>query len=276
MVFEDVGIWDILTVLAIVFVLYALVYPQYQMKKVKTQRLSMIKKMEQEWGTKILTLIHRKEAVSMFGLPVYQYIDIEDAESILRGIRNTAKDRPIDIIVHTPGGQVHPSIQIARALKNHNGHTRVMIPHYSMSGGTIIALAADEIIMDDDAVIGPIDPQLGDLIRGTYPAPSWINAASQKGANADDTTIVLSDISEKTMKLMRKVANELLDGKIEDEEKRNYIVEKLVSGEMVHITPISASEAADIGLPVSTNLPDKVHEFMKFYRSVKSSVEYIE
>lgn len=276
MVFEDIGAWDVLTIFAILFVLYAFAYPQYQIKKVKVQRLSMIKKMEQEWGTRVLTLIHRKEAVSMFGLPVYQYIDIEDAESILRGIRDTKEERPIDIIIHTPGGQVHPSIQIARALKNHRGHTRVMIPHYSMSGGTIIALAADEIIMDDDAVIGPIDPQIGDLIRGTYPAPSWIYAASKKGDKADDTTIVISDISEKTMKLMRKVTTELLDGKIEDEDKLNYAVEKLVSGEMVHITPISASEAIDIGLPVSTDLSNKVHEFMKFYRSVKSSVEYTE
>lgn len=70
-----------------------------------------------------------KEAISMFGVPIYQFIDIEDAEQILRGIRKIG-DRPIDLILHTPGGHMHASIQIARALKDHKGHTRVMTPHY--------------------------------------------------------------------------------------------------------------------------------------------------
>ena len=35
------------------------------------------------------------------------------------------------------------------------------MPHYAMSGGTLIALAADEIVMSDHAVLGPVDPQMG-------------------------------------------------------------------------------------------------------------------
>lgn len=231
--------------------------------------------MEQQWGTKVLTVIHRKEAISMFGIPVYQFIDEDDAEQILRGIRS-AGNRPIDLILHTPGGQMHSSIQIARALKNHQAHTRVMIPHYSMSGGTIIALAADEIIMDSDAVIGPIDPQIGDIIRGTFPASSWVYAATSKGREADDITFVMSDISQKAIDLMRGVALQLLGEKIIDEKKRIEIVEKLVSGEMIHITPISSVEAIKMGLPVSTELPPTVYKFMELFRSVKTSVEYLE
>jgi len=227
------------------------------------------------WGTSVLAMIHRKEAISMLGVPVYQFIDEEDAEQILRGIRK-AGERPIDLILHTPGGQMHASIQIARALRNHKAHTRVMIPHYSMSGGTIIALAADEIIMDSDAVIGPIDPQVGDLIRGTFPASSWMYAAAQKGTEADDVTLVMSDISKKALNFTRDVAMELLGNKIKDREMLVNIVEKLVSGEMVHIVPISAAEAIELGLPVSTDLPCEVHEFMKLFKSPKTSVQYLE
>ncbi len=226
------------------------------------------------WGTRILTIIHRKEAISTFGVPVYQSIDEEDAEQVLRGIRN-AKDKPIDMILHTPGGQLHACIQIARALRNHKEHTRVMIPHYSMSGGTLIALAADEIIMDADAVMGPMDPQIGDILRGTFPAPSWIHTATRKGNEADDTTIVMSDVSRKALDLIRSIVLELLEDKINDKQKLQTIVEKLVSGEMIHITPISAAEAIELGLPVSMDLPMEVHEFMALFRSAKGSVEYL-
>ncbi|MHC1754162.1 MAG: hypothetical protein AB9861_01800 [Methanosarcina sp.] len=259
--------------------LYAIIYPQSQLKKIRMQRMAKLKAMERRHGYKVLTMIHRREAISFFGLPAYQFIDEEDAEQILRWIRKY-RNYPLELILHTPGGQLHASIQIARALKNHPKKTRVLIPHYSMSGGTIIALAADEIVMDKDAVIGPIDPQVGDLMRGLFPAPSWIYAAEMKKENAEDVTLVMSDISRKALKLTRNVAMELLEGKIIPvsgrENSLDEIVEKLVSGEMIHSTPLSAAEAKEIGLSVSTDFPEDVHEFMKLFRPVKRNVEYVE
>jgi ClpP class serine protease len=237
--------------------------------------MAKLKAMEKSHGCKILTMIHRREGISFFGLPAYHFIDEEDAEQILRWIRQY-KDYPLELILHTPGGQLHASIQIARALRKHPKNTRVIIPHYSMSGGTVIALAANEIVMDKDAVIGPIDPQIGDFLRGTYPAPSWIYAAETKKEKADDATLVMSDISRKALKLTRKVAKELLEGKIQPEDGLDKVVEKLVSGEMIHSTPLSASEAKEIGLPVSTDFPDDVHEFMRFFKPAKRNVEYVE
>ncbi len=64
---------------------------------------------------------------------------------MLRAIRMTPAEMPIDLIVHTPGGLVLASDQIAHALKRHDGRVTVIVPHYAMSGGTLVALAADEI-----------------------------------------------------------------------------------------------------------------------------------
>ncbi|MGM0771894.1 MAG: SDH family Clp fold serine proteinase, partial [Halobacteriota archaeon] len=100
---SEITITEILIILSLIFFLYAFVYPQSQIRKIKMKRFSMIKQMERMWGTKVLTMIHRKEAVSMLGVPVYQYIDVEDAEQVLRAIREVG-DRPIDLIMHTPGG----------------------------------------------------------------------------------------------------------------------------------------------------------------------------
>ena len=137
----------------------------------------MIENLQKQRGSRIITLIHRQETVSLLGIPVTRYIDIDDAEAILRAIRLTPADKPIDVILHTPGGLVLAASQIAKALKNHKGTVSVMVPHYAMSGGTLIALAADQIIMDPNAVLGPADPQIGGL-----PAASIILAVAAKPA----------------------------------------------------------------------------------------------
>jgi len=271
--FEQISTTDILIILGMLFFLYLMMYPQFQMRAARKRRLARIREMEEKWGTKVVTMIHRKEAISMLGVPVYQYIDVEDAEEVLRGIRE-AKDKPVDLILHTPGGQLHASMQIAKALKNHTAKTRVFVPHYSMSGGTMIALAASEIIMDKDASLGPIDPQVGDFLRGIFPAPSWLHVARKKGLEADDTTLVMSDISEKALNFTKRLVNELLDGKFADMEKQKEVVEKLIGGEMVHAQLISANDAKALGLPVSTALPSEIHEFMKCFRAVRTNVEY--
>jgi ClpP class serine protease len=265
---------DFLILLGVIILLYLLIHPQWQVRAARRRRLSRIREIERKWGTKLLTMIHRKEAISMLGIPVYQFIDVEDAQEVLRGIRE-AKDKPIDLIIHTPGGQLHASIQIARALKNHNARTRVFVPHYSMSGGTIIALAATEIIMDKDASLGPVDPQVGDFLRGVFPAPSWLHVARKKGLGADDTTLMMSDISEKALNFTKGMVNELLEGKFDNKEKQDQVVEKLTGGEMIHSQLISAKDAQALGLPVSTELPPEIHEFMKYYRTVGSNVEYL-
>ena len=49
------------------------------------------------------------------------------------------------------------------------------MPHYAMSGGTLISLAASEIVMSEHAVLGPVDPQLG-----KYPAASVLKIIKRK------------------------------------------------------------------------------------------------
>ena len=274
-----ISLWDLTSLIFLLFFLFVIIYPQSQLKRIRIQRMAKLRAMEKRHDCKVLTIIHRREAISILGMPAYQFIDEEDAEQVLRWIRKY-KDYPLELILHTPGGQLLASVQIARALRKHPKKTRVIIPHYSMSGGTVIALAVDEIVMAKDAVIGPIDPQIGDFLRGVYPAPSWIYAAETKKENAADTTIVMSDISRKALKLTRDVATELLEGKIQagpaGENRLDNVVEKLVSGELIHSTSLSANQAKELGLPVSTDFPEDVHEFMKLFRPVKRSVQFVE
>jgi len=150
-----------------------LINPHLQMRALRSARLDVIKRIERKYGWRLITLIHRQESISFFGVPVYRYIDIDDSEAVIRAIRSTPPDKPIALVLHTPGGLVLAAAQIAMALKRHPGRKTVIVPHYAMSGGTLIALAADEIYMDPDAVLGPLDPQLQTQI-GILPAPSLI------------------------------------------------------------------------------------------------------
>jgi ClpP class serine protease len=116
-------------------------------------------------------MIHRQETMSFLGFPVARYIDIEDSEQVLRAIRFTPPDMAIDLVLHTPGGLVLAAEQIAFALKRRQGKVTVFVPHYAMSGGCLLALAADEIVMDQNAVLGPVDPQRSNSRTPTATTP---------------------------------------------------------------------------------------------------------
>ena len=59
--------------------------------------------------------------MSLLGFPVVRYIDIDDAESVLRAINQTPAERSIEIVLHTLGGMVIAARQIAAALADHDG-----------------------------------------------------------------------------------------------------------------------------------------------------------
>jgi ClpP class serine protease len=152
---------DIVSLLFFLLLLQAMV-PFIQRRMLEFRRKAAIRALELKRKSRVITMIHRQEAVSFLGFTLARYIDIEDSEQVLRAIRMTPPDMPIDLILHTPGGLVLAAEQIACALKRHKGKVTVFVPHYAMSGGTLIALAADEIVMDPNAVLGPVDPQLCD------------------------------------------------------------------------------------------------------------------
>src|SRR5256886_17702904 len=153
----------------------------------------------------VITLIHRQETISLLGIPLARYIDIDDSQSVLRAIRETPPKKTIEIILHTPGGLVLAASQIARALSDHDGRIVAVVPHYAMSGGTLIALAADEIVLDRHAALGPVDPQLGQ-----YPAASLVEVASMPGAHQDET-LILADIARKALRQVEATVTELLE-----------------------------------------------------------------
>ncbi len=269
---------DIVGLLFWILLLVLILQPWLSYARLQSARLEMIKRIEQKYGWRVITLIHRQERIGFLGIPVYRFIDIEDSEAVLRAIRTTPPDKPIALILHTPGGLVLAASQIARALKSHPGKKIVIVPHYAMSGGTLIALAADEILMDPNAVLGPLDPQLGYEPGVTLPAPSILKAVKEKGAkNVADKTLILADIAEKAIREVQETIVELLRDKM-GEERAWEVARTLTEGRWTHDYPITVEKARELGLPVKTEVPPEVYELMELYPQApfnKPGVEYI-
>jgi ClpP class serine protease len=255
------------------FIILSSLQPALRQRMLQMERLRAIARLERERGSRVIVLIHRQETMSLLGFPIFRYIDIDDSEAVLRAIKMTGDDVPIDVIVHTPGGLVLAAEQVARALCRHPAKVTVFVPHYAMSGGTLIALAADEIVMDENAVLGPVDPQLGQ-----QPAASVLRVLEQKPVEKiDDETLILADIAAKAIRQVQDTVTELVAERMEPDAARQ-LAQTLATGVYTHDYPITARQARDLGLPVTTDLPELVYEIMALYPQTaqrRPSVEYI-
>ena len=233
---------------------------------------------KQERGSRVITLIHRQEGSALFGLPFGRYIDIDDSEQLLRAIRMTRPSMPIDLLLHTPGGLVLASDQIAHALKRHAGKVTVIVPHYAMSGGTLVALAADEIAH------GP-----GRRARARRPAARQPDARlvaggdDPEGARAGQPEPRRRDAHPRRRRAQghrpgaRRRSRSCWPDRVDDAEAER-LATLLSEGRWTHDYPIRLEEARELGLPVSDAVPELVYQLMELYprRSQRRpSVEFI-
>jgi ClpP class serine protease len=237
-----------------------------------TLRVRAFHALERRRQSRVIGLIHRQESMAFLGFPIARYIDIEDSEAVLRAIQLTDPSVPIDMILHTPGGLVLAASQIADALQAHPARVTVFVPHYAMSGGTLLALAADDIVMAPHAVLGPVDPQLGQR-----PAASLLKVVEQKPIQEiDDQTLIEADQARKALNQVERFVTNLLSERLG--ERAPELAHTLASGTWTHDYPITVREARTLGLPVSTDMPAEVYDLMQLYPQTaqrRPSVEYV-
>jgi ClpP class serine protease len=242
------------------FFMFTALQPVLRQRMLEAMRTRKIAQLEGKRNSRVILLVHRQETMRFLGFPVARYIDINDSEDVLRAIQMTDDELPLDIVLHTPGGLVLAALQIAWAIREHRGKVTVFVPHYAMSGGTLIALSADEIVMSKHAVLGPIDPQLGQS-----PAASLLKVVEQKPiSEIDDETLIKADVGRKAIVQVKQAATELLKRKM-TEEQAVALAEKLSTGTWTHDYPIMVATAKELGLPVSTDMPNDVLDLMKLY-----------
>jgi len=255
------GLWRLVKALgwlvALVLIVQQIWWTPFRAEVARTR---VIDRFQQDRKSRVIAMIHRQDTQSLFGVQVSQSITIEDSEAILRAIRLTPPEQPLDLILHTPGGLVLAAEQIAKALVERKGKVTVFVPHYAMSGGTLIALTADEVVMDPNAVLGPVDPQIGGL-----PAASILKVLELKRpAQISDEMLVLADMAAKArLQVAAFVAGILL--KHHPKDRAAALAIALTEGRWTHDFPITIEAARQLGIPVSVNVPPIIYELMDLY-----------
>jgi ClpP class serine protease len=242
------------------FFMFAALQPVLRQRLLEAMRARKIGQIEAARGSRVILLVHRQETMRLLGFPLARYIDINDSEEVLRAIQLTDDEVPLDLVLHTPGGLVLAATQIARAIREHKGKVTVFVPHYAMSGGTLIAMAADEIVMCKHSVLGPIDPQLEN-----FPAASLLKVVAEKPiAKIRDQILIYADVGSKAIAQVKQTAKELLERRLPSEQAE-ALAEKLSTGAWTHDYPLFASTAQGLGLPVNTAMPADVLDLMNLY-----------
>lgn len=96
--------------------IFIALHPLVKQKALEYARKRLIAQIEQQRSSRVILLVHRQETMGLLGFPIFRFIDINDSEEVIRAIHLTDPGMPLDLVLHTPGGLVLASLQIARAL----------------------------------------------------------------------------------------------------------------------------------------------------------------
>jgi ClpP class serine protease len=215
---------------------------------------AIIRRIEQERGSRVICVIHGENMEN-------EAFDFDDLEDVLSAIVSSDSSRPLDIILHTQGGNSFTGRQIARAIKSHPARKTVFVPYFAMSAGSRIAIAADQIVMGAHAMLGPIDTQ---LYAG--PAPSIMQLSKVKPFESiSDEYLILAEEARKIIMEGRATARELLAGSY-SQDGSQQIADELISGKWTHGFPITATAAHRLGLNVATGMPELFYDLVRCFR----------
>lgn len=201
-------------------------------------------------------LIGDIEAITQRDLLVY-FTDTDNTtgnidpgdDQFLFELLNDQKYSGTDLLLETPGGYTDTTEKLCSMLRSMCSDLRVIVPRKAKSNGTVIALAASEILMSTTSELGPIDPAIQNI-----PAEFILN---------DPTTGVLhKQLAQTAIAQTKRLATELLrtgmmSGKTNEEIRT--AVETLSTRQVryhSHGSVIDAAEARALGLSVTECAPD--------------------
>ena len=257
-----------------IFIMFCMLQPWLRQKMLDSARVRLMHRIERQRGSRVILLVHRQETMSFLGIPLYRYIDVNDAEEVIRAIHLTD-----DGGAHRPGA-AHAGRAGAGQPADRPGHqgpqgqgdrVRAALRHV---GRRPDRPGGDEIVMDDHAVLGPVDPQLGE-----YPAASLVKVVKTKDLNqVDDKTLILADVGEKALHANPRGGGGAVGRARCRPTRRPRWPTSCSQGTWTHDHPIGLKEAQELGLPVHGDMPDEFYQLMALFPQPKQrqqSVQYL-
>lgn len=160
--------------------------PAFQaMNAARYKRQDMIRAIQQTTQRKLICYVAGQSAM----------ISRDDVLFFVDLLHNIEHDAPLDLLLHTPGGDMDAAEKLITMVRNvvGGGTLRIIVPDYAKSAGTLMTLGADSIVMSDSSELGPIDPQISladeNGYQISYPIQSYLDAFAEHAATlAKDPT----------------------------------------------------------------------------------------
>lgn len=242
--------------------------PLYEaMNAPRYARQSLIKDIELETSTSLICYV----------APAHLQIDRLDTVAMVDLLHNITPGTPIDLLLHSPGGDIDAAEKLITLVRRRAGNApvRVVVPDFAKSAATLIALGADEIVMSDSSELGAIDPQI-DLPSSnghvsTMSAQSYLDAFHLHAERLkDDPTdpvaaLMLSKMEpamvrklERMVDRSKSIAESLLAAMVKDPDRAKEIAAQLSDTTRWHShgQMISQEAATGLGLTVSYLRPE--------------------
>ena len=219
----------------------------------KLYDLKTLYKKKQLTNNNIITIIHSQNASIINN---DNAITIKTHMDFIKAYEKIDKDKDINIIMHTVGGALSSAEAICNCIANHQqsdykGKINVYIPYYSYSGGCMIALACDKIIMSKNAILGPCDAQK--YVGCTHSIAAIIDTVNYKKEmkeKINETWLASSYDAKLCKERQREYVNKLIQSNKFTKEVGNMIYDEFFSGKHNHDKIFSAQQAKDLGLNI--------------------------
>jgi hypothetical protein len=216
-----------------------------------------------------LATLRGSHAIAYYGL-----IDDEAPQMVYEHLRRLGRVRRLDLVLATHGGSATAARRLALLLHDYTDHLTVLIAHRAWSAGTLLAMAAHELVLGPLAELGPLDPRIGSLSNADS-GPSMVSSEDVRafrrmaedwfGVDRDEDRLqVLALLAQRVFppslgtfyraeQLTRQLAGELLAYHLPDADSatRQAVVDQLVSGYHAHDYAITRTQARELGLRVT-------------------------
>ena len=238
------------------------------------QRQELIGAIQNFTGRKFISYVSESAALTR-----------DDVVPIMDLLHRVPVGSSLDLMLHTPGGDIDAADKIVRILQRRVGaeaELRVIVPDSAKSAGTLIAIGADIIVMSDSSELGPIDPQIittdasGNVSQ--RPAHTYVDgyealvrkindpASYQEGKGTDAERLLLSkcdpamlDLCRQALERSRRLAESLLKkGMLRDGSWTKVALDLTDNDRWLsqHGAVIDSEDAQTMGLRVEYMSPD--------------------
>jgi len=218
-----------------------------------------IRQIEQLRGSRVLVLVATT-------------IDRDLLPALYETCRAMGRQDTLDVVLLTRGGVVNDARRVGLLLRSLAARLTFIVPHHCESSGTLLALAADEIIAGDLAIFSPIDPHLiGESGGAAGSSLSWLDVTTfpamarewfgvePRAAGMALLELLCGSVSAQALTMFYRISKEMQATALEMAahpmrhvalEARQGIVAELMGGQRSHDYAFTGSELAQLGLAV--------------------------